>query len=108
MLVRYSLDRMGLLTIKPVSARWQGRIARHLQANGTVPTPEDGDDSVWAESCRDGSVLIQEDYNIEAEMENLPVGKARDLREGYDVTVRMDDNTFLSMVGASDLFHNRT
>jgi hypothetical protein len=99
MIVTYEMDRMGCLTLRPVSQRWQRRITRHLQGFGAVPTPAPEGDSAWAESCRDGSVFLQTDYDVEAELESLRPSQARDVREGWPVRVRMDVRDYLGRVG---------
>lgn len=83
--VEFELDRMGSLLMTPVSQRLQGRIKRYL--------------AEWKVGW-DGSVLVQEDYNIESALErHLDPTDRKCVREGWPVTVLVDPWEWLHYVG---------
>lgn len=76
MLIQVSMNRFGHLELSPVSERWARKFVRYLKR--------------W-EPNADGDVYIQEDYNVEAFLEeNLSPSQQKDIRSGWSVTIRMD------------------
>ncbi len=78
-------DRMGMLTLTPVSQKLQRRIERYLDE--------------WNVSWV-GSVLIQREDNIESFMaDQLSSAQRGEVREGWGVTILMDPWTFGHYIG---------
>jgi len=73
--VRLSEDRMGNVIGYPIREDLRKKIKDHLFFYGV--------DS-------DGTFLVQEDYNIESLLGEIPKRAGRDLRKGWDIVVLMD------------------
>lgn len=84
MKVTASIDRMGFVTIRPVSQRRADAYLEHLAVFG----------------IDDASVFIQTDYDVEAFIaQDVPPRYRRDLREGWDVTFHVDPWVFGHWLG---------
>lgn len=85
MKVTVSMNRMGHLTLAPVSRAINGRLHSYLEQVG-MPDP-------------DPSVYIQLDYEVESFLDDLRPEVARDIREGWTRTIIMDPHTYGAYVG---------
>jgi hypothetical protein len=85
MKVRISINRMGHLTLSPVSSEVSARLRRYLAKSGAEnPDP---------------SVYLQLDTDVESLLSGLPAEVSKDIREGWDRVVLMDPRTFGSYCG---------
>ena len=84
MKITATVDRMGCLTLRPVSQRRIDTYLQHLAEFG----------------IEDASVFLQADYDVEAFIaQEVPTRYRRDLREGWDVTFHVDPWVFGHWLG---------
>jgi len=74
-LIRLHLNRLGHIELSFVNARILRRVLQTVIRNG---------------GPREPTAYVQHDTDVEALIESVPVRARRDLREGWDVNVRMD------------------
>lgn len=92
MLITITRDRFGGLSINPKSDRVRRKYVRYLK--------EWESSGAYVPRDRDSLVYLQNEEEVETFLdEYVPPAKHRDLRQGWDVTVRIDPWIFGHFVG---------
>lgn len=84
MLITVEMDPCGCLLLSPCNERIAKKLAKHMKE---------------MTGHADSSAFIQEDYNVDAFLEELPAALARDVRAGWKVKIRFDPWTFAHYLG---------
>jgi hypothetical protein len=79
-------DRYGNIEAEPVNGRLRKRAVAHLAGFGAAPGE------------RDSLVYLQGD-EVEEFLADIPASAARDVREGWNVRVRVSSELFEALVG---------